>query len=162
MARPVAVDWAESAEELAERFRTEHDLARRTRLQALWLVRSGRSVGEASALAGVGHRSLERWLGWYRQGGLPAVLQRVPGHGARGTPSRLTAEQQLRLLEEVRTGRFRTYVEAREWVEQTFGVAYSYQGMYSVLARLEVHPKVPRPMAAKADPEQQAAWNKGA
>lgn len=161
MARHVVVEWAESAEELAQRFRGEHDLARRTRLQALWLVRSGRAVGEASALAGVGQRSLERWLGWYRQGGLAAVLQRVPGHAARGTPSRLTPEQQAHLLDEVGTGRFRTYDEARRWVEQTFGVRYSYQGMYSVLARLAVHPKVPRPMAAKADPAQQAVWKKG-
>jgi transposase len=73
----------------------------------------------------------------------------------------LTAAQQAALLAEVTSGRFRTYDEARVWVEQSFGVAYRYQGMYSVLARLAVHPKVPRPMAAKADPAQQAAWNKG-
>ena len=162
VARPIRVDWAESAEELYQRFTAEQDLHRRTRLQALWLVRDGRSVADASVLAGVGRRSLERWLGWYRQGGLAAVLQRVPGHGARGAASRLTDEQQAQLLAEVTTGRFRTYNEARDWVAQTLGVSYSYQGMYSVLARLEVHPKVPRPMAAKADPAAQAAWKKGA
>lgn len=162
MARPIRVEWTESAEELYQRFTAEPDLPRRKRLQALWLVRSGRSVGEASELAGVGRRSLERWLGWYRQGGLAAVLERVPGHGARGQARRLTDTQQAALLAEVTTGRFRTYDEARVWVEQTFGVTYSYQGLYSVLARLEVHPKVPRPMAVKADPAQQAAWKKGA
>jgi transposase len=162
MARPIRVDWTESAAELYQRFIAEQDVSRRKRLQALWLVREGHSLAEASELAGVARRSLERWLGWYREDGLPAVLERVPGHGARGAASRLTAEQQTQLLAEVTTGRFRTYDEARDWIAQTFGVRYSYQGVYSVLARLEVHPKVPRPMAAKADPAVQAAWKKGA
>ncbi len=162
MSRTVTIDWQESADELYRQYTAERDVVRRERLQALWLVRTGSSVGEASRIAGVGHRSVERWLGWYRQGGLAEVLRRVPGHGARGAPSRLSAAHQAQLLSKVGEGAFRTYDEARQWVEQEFGVRYSYQGMYSVLARLEVHPKVPRPLAAKADPEAQAAWKKGA
>lgn len=161
MSRRVVVAWAESGDELYARYTGERDVTRRQRLQALWLVRVGRSVAEASRLAGVGQRSVERWLGWYRRGGLAEVLRRVPGHGARGAPSQLTSDQQQALVAEAATGAFRTYDEARQWVAEQFGVAYSYQGMYSVLARLEVHPKVPRPMAAKADPAAQEGWKKG-
>ena len=162
MVRHVVVAWAESPEELYQRYTAERDRSRRNRLQALWLVRTGRSVGEASRIAGVGPRSLERWLGWYRQDGLAEVLRRMPGHGAPGAPASTAPEQRAQLLEQVRAGTFRTYDEARQWVEQTFGVRYSYKGMYSALARLAVHPKGPRPMAAKADPAQQAAWKRGA
>jgi len=161
MGRRVVAEWAESADELYGQYTAERDVPRRQRLQALWLVRTGVSVAEASRVAGVGQRSLERWLGWYRQGGLAGVLARVPGHGARGAPGRLSPEHQAQLLSKVREGTFRTYDEARAWVAEQFGVAYSYQGMYSVLARLEVHPKVPRPRAAKADPAAQAAWKGG-
>jgi transposase len=161
MGRRVAVEWAEDADELYARYAAERDVPRRQRLQALWLVRRGASVAEAGRLAGVGRRSVERWLGWYRAGGLAEVLRRVPGHGARGAPGRLSAEHQAQLLSKVREGAFRTYDEARDWVAEQLGVAYSYQGMYGVLARLEVHPKVPRPMAAKADPAAQAAWKGG-
>ncbi len=161
MARRVCVAWAETAEELRQRFAAEADAAKRMRLQALWLVREGRGVAEASRLAGVGARTVERWLGWYRQGGLAEVLRRVPGHRAKGAPGRLAAEQRAALLARSATGAFRTYGEAQAWVEREFGVAYSYQGMYAVLARLRVHPKVPRPTAAKADPAAQAAWKKG-
>jgi transposase len=161
MSRRVVVGWSEGAEELYARYAAEPDLARRQRLQALWLVREGRQTAEASRIAGVGQRSVERWLGWYRRGGLAEVLRRVPGHGARGAPGRLTPEQRAQLLERVRDGAFRTYDEARRWVEQEFGVRYSYQGMYSALARLAVHPKVPRPLAAKADPAAQEGWKRG-
>lgn len=161
MSRRAVVEWAESAEELYERCVAERDVPRRQRLQALWLVRTGVGGAEAGRIAGVGRRSVERWLGWYRSGGLAEVLARVPGHGARGAPGRLTAEHQAQLLSQAREGAFRTYDEARTWVAEQFGVTYSYQGMYSVLARLGVHPKVPRPVAAKADLAAQAAWKGG-
>jgi transposase len=161
MGRRVGVEWAESADERYRQYTHEPEVTRRTRLQALWLVREGRGTAEASRIAGVGRRSVERWLGWYRRGGLAEVLRRVPGHAARGAPGRLTTDQQRALVARAGEGAFRTYDEARQWVAAQFGVAYSYQGMYSVLARLEVRPKVPRPMAAKADPAAQAAWKGG-
>lgn len=46
-------------------------------------------------------------------------------------------------------------------MEAEFGVRYGYQGMYSLLAGLGVRPKVPRPVAAKADPAAQEAWKRG-
>lgn len=162
MSRLVRVAWTESAEELYGRYAGERDVRRRQRLQALWLVRRGEPVAQAAHLAGVGSRSLERWLGWYRQGGLAAVLDRMPGHGAPGQPSRLTAMQQQALVAQAATGAFRTYHEARDWTEQTFGIPYTYKGMYTLLARLGVHPKVPRPQAAKADPTAQEGWKRGA
>jgi len=161
MSKPVAVGWAEGAEELRGRFAAEPDAAKRKRLQALWLVREGRGVAEAARTAGVGARSVERWLGWYRAGGLAEVLRRVPGHGARGAPGRLSAEQRAALVARSAAGAFRTYDEARRWVEAEFGVGYGYQGMCSLLAGLGVRPKVPRPIAAKADPAAQEAWKRG-
>lgn len=157
--KPVA--WGESAEELYERYRAEREVERRKRLHALWLVRRGERVDEAARQAGVGQRTVTRWLGWYRQAGLHAMLERVPGHGAVGASGRLSDEQRRRLLEQSSQGRFRTYEEARQWVGAEYGVEYSYQGMYAVLARLSVHPKVPRPTAAKADPAAREAWKKG-
>lgn len=108
----------------------ERDQARRARLQARWLVREGRGGAEAGRLAGVGGQTVERWLGWYRAGRLVEVLRRVSGHGARGAAARLAPEQRPALLARAGRGAFRTYGEARDWV------AYTYQGIYAVLARL--------------------------
>ena len=157
-----AVEWGDSAEELYARYKAAPAVAARKRLQALWLVRRGASVGRAAEAAGVGRRTLTRWLGWYRAHGLAGVLERVPGHGARGAAGRLTAAQRQAVLERARRGEFRTYEEARRWVEREYGVAYRYKGMYAVLARLGVHPKVPRPTAERADPAAREAWKGGA
>lgn len=156
-----AIAWEESAEELYQRYREAQQVAIRIRLQALWLIRSGTTEQEAARIVGVGRRTLTRWLSWYRQGGLAAVLQRVPGHGAHGAPSRLTPEQRTALLAQCADGAFRTYGEAQRWVEREYGVTYRYHGIYDLLCRMSVHPKVPRPTAAKADPAAQAAWKKG-
>lgn len=157
-----AIEWKESAEDLHERYKTERELEARKRLGALWLVRRGESVGEAARGAGVGRRTLTRWLSWYREGGLEEVLSRVPGHGAAGSECRLSERQRERLLERAGRGEFRTYEQARRWVEEEWGVEYRYKGMYALLARMGVRPKeVPRPAAEKADPEAREAWKKG-
>ena len=157
----MAVAWAETAEELHARYVAERDVERRKRLQALWLVRRGERIQDVGRLAGVGRRTVERWLGWYRQGGLPEVLRRVTGHGALGNPCRLTRERQQALVARCAAGAFRTYDEARAWVRAEYGVTYQYSGIYTVLARLGVHPKVPRPVAEQADRAAQEAWKQG-
>ena len=155
------VPWGQTAEELYARYRAATDVASRKRLQVLWLVRSGERTSAAARQVGVGERTVVRWLGWYRAGGLDVVLGRTPGHGALGAPARLSEEQQWLLVEESARGAFRTYAEARDWVAQRYGVAYRYKGLYSLLARLGVRPKVPRPSAEQADQEAQEAWKKG-
>jgi transposase len=161
MSKPVAVGWAETAEELERRYRAERDLERRKRLGALWRVRVGDRVADAGRAVGVGGRTVERWLGWYRTAGLDGVLRRVPGHGAVGQPHRLTAEQQAGVLARCAAGEFRTFEEARAWVEAEYGVVYRPGGFYTTLRRLGVRPKVPRPVADKADPARREAWKSG-
>lgn len=156
-----AVQWEESAEDLYERYCAARDVEKRKRLQALWRVRQGETEAEAARQAGVGRRTLVRWLSWYRRGGLDEVLRRVPGHGAEGKPCWLSAAQKEELGERCSQGEFRSAPEVRDWVEEQWGVCYGSGGMYTLLARLRIHPKVPRPQAEKADPQAQEAWKKG-
>src|SRR5918911_1029925 len=123
--RPCVVAWSEEDTEEALRaaYRAERDVDVRQRLHALWLLRSGeRRMDEVAALVGTSYRTLQRWVAWYRAGGLETVrAHRMGGYGQ--TP-RLTAEQQEQLVQEVETGRFRNAVAIRAWVAETFGVTY--------------------------------------
>ena len=161
MSKSVAVAWAESVEEVEAQYRRERDVERRKRLGALWRVHAGDRVADAGRQVGVGGRTVERWLGWSRVGGLTDVLRRVPGHGAVGNPHRLSAEQQAGLLAQCAAGAFRTFEEARSGVEATCGVTYRPGGFYTSVRRLGVRPQVPRPVAEKADQTAQEAWKEG-
>jgi transposase len=160
--RPFVVAWRdEDTEETLHRaYRAEPRADVRQRLHALWLLRSGeRRVAEVAMVLGVDYRSVQRWVAWYRAGG----LEEVQSHhaGGYGQTPRLTEEQQEQLATEVETGRFRNAVAIRAWVAETFGVTYTAGGMYSLLERLRCKPKVPRPLHEKADLAEQETWKRG-
>lgn len=133
--RPLVVEWTETADTLQSMYERERNGHRRARLQALWLLRSGSSIGEAGRAVGVDYRTVQRWVSWYRQGGLSAVLMRTPGYAAPGRPSRLSETQIADLVGRSRDGQFRTVSEAVTWISQTYGVSYTYTGMYALLGR---------------------------
>jgi transposase len=159
--RKLTVEWAaaDDAASLYERYRRERRPDVRPRLHGLWLVRTGHTTREASEVLGVDERTVQRWLAWYRAGGLAPLEGRHAG--SQGAPSYLTAVQQVEVAEEVATGRFRTAAEIRAWVQERWGVSYTEGGMYALLKRLRCAPKVPRPVHEKTDHLAQARWKKG-
>ncbi len=108
---------------------------------------------------GTHYRSVQRWVGWYRAGGVAAV--RAHRMGGTGQAPFLSAAQQEEVATAVASGRFRTGEQIRGWIVARFGVEYTLGGLYSLLKRLRCRPKVPRPIHAQADPAAQAAWKRG-
>jgi transposase len=133
--RPLIIDWHESVDELQTRMTNERNGHRRARLNAMLMLRKERPISEVCHAVGVDYRTIQRWLSWYRQAGLEAVLNRTPGHAAPGRPSHLNREQIEELLTKANTGDFRTVWDAVRWTQDQFGVEYTYTGMHALLNR---------------------------
>jgi transposase len=70
--------------------------------------------------------------------------------------SRLTPDQQARLIQHAATQGFRTLREAVVWCREALGVALSERQVQRLFHRLGFRRKVPRPMAVRADAALQA------
>ena len=159
MARKLQIDWHENEEELFRLYKQEKDPQNRTRLQALWLLRPGRTMKEVAGLVGVHYRTVQEWVAWYRKGGVDEVLQhRHGGHG--GQERRLRKEQEAELKAQAEAGELRTIQDGVEWAKAQ-GIDYTYWGMRWVFYRLGLKKKVPRRKAPQASAEEQEAWKKG-
>lgn len=161
--RKLEIAWREADDERAlhAAYQRERVGEVRSRLHALWLLRAGKSLTETAAVVGAHYRTVQQWVAWYRAGGLAGV--RAPRIGGRGGPARrLQPEHEAALVAQANAVGFATVAEAATWLEEQTGIRYSPWGMRWVLARLGLRPKVPRPLAAKASLEQQAAWKGGA
>lgn len=160
--RRVQIAWeaGDTPEALEQRYRREKEGEVRSRLHALWLLRRGWGMEEIAGIVGVHYRTVQRWVGWYRHGGITEVCTRHGG--GHGQPSWLTPEQEAAMVEEATKGTFTTAGDVRKWVAEQFGVSYRPKGIYGLLRRVGCRPKVPRPIHVKADLEAQEAWKKGA
>ena len=108
MVRTLQVYWEESAEELKQKYREEKHPQRRERLFTFWHLCSGKTIREMSNLTGTDERIIQRWVSWYRVGGLAEVLRRVTGHGTVGVSAYLKPLQQKALVARVKLGDFKT------------------------------------------------------
>ena len=81
--------------------------------------------------------------------------------GGPGKPSYLTPDQAEQVVAEAARGVFATAQAVRDWIEARFGVVYTVGSMYTLLPRLGIRLKTPRPLHTQADPQAQEAWKKG-
>jgi len=160
MAQRLQLDWQEDEATLKQWYLAEKDAQNRTRLQALWHLRQGKTTTEVAEIVGRHPRTIQDWIAWYRQGGLEEVLRhRHGGHG--GQVSRLTDEQLEKLKTLASAGQVRCIQDGVDWAQEQHGVSYTYWGMRGVFARLGLRKKVPRPRNPQASVQQQEAWKKG-
>ncbi len=161
MTRKVSIAWdcEDTAAALHQQYRAEKVTEVRTRLHALWLLRQGQGPTAVAAAVGVSRNSIQLWLRWYRSGGLAEV--RAHRRGGPGKPCYLTEAQQAQVVAEAAQGVFATAQEVRDWIEAQFGVVYTVGSLYTLLPRLGIGLKVPRPRHTKADAQVQATWKKG-
>ena len=91
----------------------------------------------------------------------PVAEVRSHRRGGPGKPCFLTPAQQEQVVAEAAQGVFGTAQAVRDWIEEQFGVVYTRDSLYTLLPRLGIRLKVPRPRHAKTAPQAQAAWQKG-
>ena len=65
------------------------------------------------------------------------------------------------MVAEAAKGVFGTAQAVRDWIEEQFGVVYAVGSLYTLLPRLGLRRKVPRPRHPQAAPQAQATWKKG-
>jgi len=160
MENDIAWYAGDTIDELDYRYHAEPVPELRPRWQAFWLLRQGYTRKTVVRLVEVNPRTLRDWIAWYRIGGCAQVAQHRLGAG-NGQTCRLTEAQLAELAAWAATGRFYTYADARRWVAATWHVSYTTDGMRSLLDRIGIHPRVPRPLAGEADRAAQETWKKG-
>lgn len=153
MARRLHVERQEDEATLKEYYLSEKDMQNRTRLQALWQLRRGRTIVEVAELdSGLGCLVSPGRFG----GG--ALQHRHGGHS--GKQSWLSDDQMDELKAAASAGKMHCIQDGVQWVQEKHGVTYTYWGMCGVFGRLGLR-KVPRPRNPQASVEQQEAWKKG-
>jgi transposase len=157
--RPLRIVWQadDSVAALGAAYRLATDPWIRPRLQALWLLRQGRTIAAVAPVVGVSERSVQAWVAWYRAGGRTTLMRR---RTAPAPVERMTAAQWEVLRTELRRGTTRTLDMLRRWLRCEHGVAWSYNGLRKALRRKRIRLKVPRPRHEKTDRAAQAAWKK--
>jgi transposase len=155
-----------SADELSQRYRLARDPVERSHWQMIWLLVSGRSLGEVAAVTGYSTRWIREVVRSYNAGGVTALADQR--HANAGAAPLLDAAGQAALaaaLEEPPPdgGRWSGRQVAAwiaAWLHRPPGSIAPTRG-WDYLRRLGYTPQVPRPRHAKAaDAAAQAAFQK--
>ena len=148
--KPIHLD-SQQRQALQRRRHQTHDKRIYERLSAVLWVADGKTRFEVADLLGCSVRQLAEWLRLFRNCGLDALCTLHQ----QGDPGNLSAGQVERLKEEISTGRFRNSDQIRLWVEETFRVPYSPNGIKDLLRRIGASYHKVTGFLWKADPQKQ-------
>jgi transposase len=148
------VEIAESADELKEQMNKQFKAREKGRLQALYLLKSGKcqQIIEIAEILGRSRSTIHRWFHIYEQGGLAQLIGagKKPGR-KRLIPNWASAKLERRLQQ---PRGFKSYLEIQQWLESECGIKVRYHVVHELVRyRLGAKRKRPRPVRQNQDHE---------
>src|SRR5919197_3952405 len=140
----------ETPEELKGLLKTERDVQKQQRLQALYFLQSQqvRTRRQVARLLGISRNTVGRWLAAYESGGLPQLLTigKAPGK----VPLLSSVMQQALRDRLAQSPGFASYKAIWQWLRQEYGLPIAYKTVHRfVRYQLRAKLKVPRPLHIK-------------
>jgi transposase len=117
--------------ELKTLLNRQKSVTNRQKLQSLYWLKSGycESITEVAQLLGIHRTTVHRWFKKYRDRGLEKLLETEPKRGRpQVIPPAVMAGIEKKLKEE--PGKFKSYKEIGEWVEQNYNIRVKYQTLH--------------------------------
>jgi transposase len=150
----------ESEEELTslEQSLRGHKAADRVRVLRLLKSATAKSLKDCAPMVGYSVSQLTRWWERYRAEGLAGMLKQ---HKPAGKASKLSSEAWQGLLQAMQAGHIATMQDARNYLEQEWGISYKNgKSLWWLFKKHRVKWKTGRRRHQKAKAEQQAAFKK--
>lgn len=140
----------ETEAEIRERLKSEPQVKRQNRLQALYLIvtRQATSRSTVSKMLGFNRNTISEWFSLYEEGGLEKLLEIYKPSGAK---PKITAAAVAEISELLKTEKgFRTYKEIHQLVVKKHQIEVCYRAVHNVVRyKLEAKLKSPRPSNPK-------------
>lgn len=143
----------ESTTELKIIMKRQETVTNRQKVQALYLLKSGKSqsITDVSELLGVHRITVQRWFKQYSNGGLQALLKLSRSTGRPRVIRREIVEGISTKLSED-SCEIKSYKELGKWVEENYQTSVKYSTLYKqVHERMKAKLKVPRRSSNKKD-----------
>lgn len=161
--RPLKISYETTTAALAAAAKKEKDARVRTRIIAMRMILSGRTVPAVAEELALGEWQLRKWVHRFNSEGLPGLRDRPrPGQPPKLVPEAVEEfKQRIRkgALDKDRVCALRAKDIQRILIEE-FGAEYSLWGTYFLLHRLKFYPLVPRPRHPKSDAAAQDEFKK--
>jgi len=140
----------ETEEELREMLKSERQVKRQNRLQALYLVvtKQAKSRSKVSTMLGFNRNTISEWFSLYEASGLEKLLEIYKPSGAK---PKMTTEVIEEISARLKSEKgFRTYKEIHQLVVKKHRIEVSYRAVHNLVRyKLEAKLKSPRPSNPK-------------
>ena len=153
-----------SSPELERYYRKARDPVERTHLHIIWQLSRGRRTREVAEATGYSPGWIREVARRYNAGGVAGLGDRRHHNPGGGTRALLSPEHHhalAALLEQpAADGGLWNSRNVAAWIATQIGKPVRVQRGWEYLRKLGYTPQIPRPVHAKADPDEQAAFKK--
>ncbi|NER84658.1 MAG: IS630 family transposase, partial [Leptolyngbya sp. SIO1D8] len=159
------IEIHEAAKDLLQLMKEQKQLRQRSRIQALYLLKSGEatSISHVARILGYDRSTVQRWLLRYQPVGLSGLLT-IPHHGGRQAAIPPWAQTKLKVRLEQPRG-FASYGDIVTWLASECGICVNYWVVYDLVRRRwKAQLKSSRPSHVQQDVEaveqfpERTAW----